>query len=160
MTSVDISVQSLLDAPVVITSDNVSALSTLNVPNDVAMSAVRDLQIKSSVNGKKRPNDVTADDDRVQASRAKKSRGRPAKSSTGRKTRARVLSEGNVCAVSAGTISVGKSATKDEGTQTEILMQPEMSEMLSHDAALSDTVMTCIKALLTPISSHVHSLQK
>jgi len=107
------------------------------------------------VKGKKRPNDVTADDDRVQAGRAKKSRGRPAKSSTGRRTRARVLSEGNVCAVSAGA----KSVMKDPGTQTEILMQPEMSDMLSPDAALSDTVMTCIKALLTPISSHVHSPQ-
>jgi len=57
-------------------------------------------------------------------------------------------------------VSAGKSVGKDAGTQTEIFMQPEMSEMLSHDDALSDTVMTCIKALLTPISSHVHSLQK
>jgi len=163
MTSIDKSVQSPLDAsPSVVVANDItdvgSAPSTCNVPNDFEMS---ELQLKSNVKEKKRPNDAVTDDDGAQASRAKKSRGRPAKSSThGRRTRARVLSEGNVCAVSAGVVSAEKSVGKDEGTQTEIFMQPEMSEMLPHDAALSDTVMTCIKALLTPISSHVHSLQK
>ena len=162
MTSIDISVQSPLDASVVVASDitdKVTAPSNFDAPNDFEMS---ELQMKSSVKGKKRPNDGAADDAGVQSNRAKKSRGRPAKSSThGRRTRARVLSEGNVCTVSAGVMSAEKSVGKDEGTQTEIFMQPaEMSEMLSHDVALSDTVMTCIKALLTPISSHVHSLQK
>jgi len=166
MTSIDKSVQSPLDVTVIIASDitdKVTAPATIDVPNDVPNDfEMPELQMKSSVKGKKRPNDVAVDDDGVQASRAKKSRGRPVKSSThGRRTRARVLSEGNVCAVSAaGVLSAGKSVGRDEGTQTEILMQPEMSEMLPHDVAWSDTVMTCITALLTPISSHVHSLQK
>ena len=132
MTSIDISVQSPVEASVVVASDitdKVTAPSTFDVPNDFEMS---ELQIKSSVKGKKRPNDVAADDDGVHASRAKKSRGRPAKSSTGRRTRARVLSEGNVCAVSAGVVSAGKSVGKDEGTQTEIFMQPEMSHYCCH----------------------------
>jgi len=161
MSSVDIVAQSQLDAHVATdTNDKVITQSNLDVVTDVDMPEFRDFQMKSSMKGKKRPNDIAADDDVVQANKAKKSRGRPAKSSAhGRRTRARVLSEGNIGAVSTGVASVGKSM-KDEGTQTEIVMQPEMCEMLSHDTVLSDTVMTCIKALLTPISSHVHSLQK
>jgi len=95
MTSIDISVQSPLDAAVVVASDitdKVTAPSTCDVPNDFEMP---ELQMKSYVKGKKRPNDVAADDDGAQASRpkAKKSRGRPAKLSPhSRRTRARVLS--------------------------------------------------------------------
>lgn len=108
----------------------------------------------TSIKGKKRLLSITDED----VAATKKSRGRPAKQATSvhHKPRSIVKVAGKV----AGKAE--KHVLVDVGTQTETQLDSpiEWGDSQPVDTNLSSRIMSCIEALLLPISSHVNSLQK
>lgn len=141
---------------------NVEVLSKLLSGDDMAMDTTAIHQSDNiTANSKKRS--LANDDESEAEAVTKKRRGRPAKPSTSVHHKPRSIAKSAV----KGTVKIDSRTVVDACTQTESShdqvigwgdIQPD--DAATVNTALSSTIMSCIEALIMPVSSHVNLLQK
>lgn len=142
---------------------SVEELSKLLNVDDLAMDATVVHQSDNIIaNSKKRS--LANDDESEAEAVTKKRRGRPAKPSTSVHHKPRSIAKGAV----KGTVKMDSRTAVDASTQTESSHDQVIGwgDTQADDpdntvnTALSSTIMSCIEALIMPVSSHVNLLQK